>query len=222
MAKQIIASICPFGQKEDRSESFGKVYELKPVIRGESAFLLEIEDAYQWENIAGTYNRQSAQWNRRRETVTAEEIAADLLRCFAENSPLIDADQGPGIWHYNPDTTEEDRKKQEKRQEAFAWANVRLARHLHRNPSPGETKITPQMRAWGAYLGLQEDWQTDERPDTKICVFCTKRIPTAAIKCPECREIVDQKRYAELTGGEPKAPLPPPMQPKQPHQPARA
>lgn len=198
--KQIIASICPFGQKEDRSDKYGRAYELAPVMKGDAPFLLEVEDAWQTENIPGTYNRNTGTWNRRQERITAEQIASDLLKCFAENTPLVSEAQGPGIWLYNPETAEVDRKVQEQRQEAYAWAMVRIARDIHRNPRPGETRVTPQMKAWGRYLGLIEDWQTNEVTDTKACIFCTKRIPTSAVKCPECREIVDREKYAELTG----------------------
>jgi hypothetical protein len=157
--KQIIASICPFSQKEDRSEKYGRTYELNPVMKGDAPFLLEVEEAWQTENIPGTYNRNTGAW-----------------------------------------TKEADRKVQDKRQEAYAWAMVRIARDIHRNPRPGETRVTPQMKAWGRYLGLIEDWQTSEVADTKTCVFCTNRIAVAAVVCPMCHNIVDREKYAELTG----------------------
>jgi hypothetical protein len=202
MAKQIIASRCPIRQVEDRSDKYtisgdvAAIYALEAVPKGGKTFLLEVGDAFQSENVVGTYN--NGVWNRRKITVTAEEIANCLVRTWAENSPLINPQQGPAIWLYNPETAAADEAFQEERQKRYALAVVQHARALHKDGK--KTQITDQMRFWGQFLGLKEDWQTDEIGGFKNCVFCTKRIPVEAIKCPECMEIVDRERYMELAG----------------------
>jgi len=50
------------------------------------------------------------------------------------------------------------------------------------------------------YANLEgEDWQGHDltRSARKQCPFCAKYVTSIAIKCPECREVIDPIRYAE-------------------------
>jgi hypothetical protein len=72
--------------------------------------------------------------------------------------------------------------------------------------------ISPAMRAAATYYGRAVKWldRKIKHDDRRSCPFCMESIPTATVICTHCKQVVDQKRYAELTKS---APIPPPLKP---------
>lgn len=71
--------------------------------------------------------------------------------------------------------------------------------------------ITGVHRRAAIHYGREREWLHELKDgDRKYCQFCQKPIGTLVVKCPHCSEVVDRKRYDELTG---KAPIAPPLKP---------
>lgn len=59
--------------------------------------------------------------------------------------------------------------------------------------------VSDLQRMAAKELGVQADWVELRMQENSTCPFCTVPIPVNAVKCPNCKEIVDLKRYKELT-----------------------
>lgn len=59
--------------------------------------------------------------------------------------------------------------------------------------------IGPTMKLSVKYQGRERDWCEEMKDDdVKACKFCFKSIDSRVVVCPECKNVVDPQRYAEL------------------------
>lgn len=239
MNTQVIASIFYESQQQDRSNKYGRIYDLPAVKKGELPFLLEIKEEVQYIKQLGV-NGPSAYLPLR---ISAEEIARDLMQCFSGNSFGVNPEQGPGIWLVSQEivagcrTLDDIRKHPEflkevaretERQTRYADLITKMAQDL--SDTGKRQQVTRQMREAALYLGVTgRNWQMERPESMRACPLCAEMISSEAITCPKCRAIVDAEGYAAyqnrlLKAGVPVesgTPIPPPLSPVQPKSQAR-
>jgi hypothetical protein len=136
------------------------------------------------------------------------DIVNDLVRCWTAGFVGMPAGAQPGIYVADePEPTVEQilksdaYKQARKQQELFAQAYVRQADELERIQKRAD--INETHRAMADYLGITgRTWQGEVKKENMIqCSWCTKWIPALAIKCPECKEIVNLELYEKKLAG---------------------
>ena len=223
MAK--IASIYFYPVRAERP--YGGPYILPPVSLGLDPILIEIGDRIQIEQGPVSLG-QGGKRSRRRHLITGAAIAKDIVSHWTEHGvgmtpqchpgiwvvreeiPLIRADGTPevdaeGVSQWRPATEEE---------MAFMWMeDLQAARaadrtyaqllYMQANAMADEPKMIPFIselaKSAAKQYGLEAEWLKDDAQLlVKTCPYCTKVIPSRAIKCPKCTEIVDIEAYAQL------------------------
>jgi len=58
--------------------------------------------------------------------------------------------------------------------------------------------VSDLQRSAAKILGVRAEWVEMQMSEYVVCKFCTTQIPTFAIKCPNCKEIVDKEAYDKL------------------------
>ena len=58
--------------------------------------------------------------------------------------------------------------------------------------------VSDLQRMAAQHLGIQKDWVSFTMHETEPCPFCKFALAPGAIKCINCKEIVDQKAYDKL------------------------
>jgi hypothetical protein len=197
------------------------------VKKGDAPFLLQVKDHIQLESqpwFKGTFNGRQIQTP---ETIDGRQITVDLLKHWADDNPDFTPDCGPGVWLVRelvPADDENgpvlDANKQQVMREATAEEKKRMfAEDLETAKQrqyaliekwiqkgdimaedPKRVMLIPAFfKDACRYAGRDRKWLHDLRDgDIKTCVFCTKTISSATVKCPHCNEVVDRKRYEEL------------------------
>jgi len=204
-------------------ELYGGFYTLPAVKKGDPPFLLPVEDKIQiGRSLHIEGNRET------HSTVLGENIAGDIAAEWTERAPGMSQECGPGIWvvretiEENEEYMAEDGQKRfravsraateaEKRAmfaEDHQRAKDRQAAWLEYQIFKGdkiaadeksEIRPTPLMKLACRYMGRNRKWLEEMRDgDIKVCPYCMESIPTAAVKCPKCHEIVDFEAYAAL------------------------
>jgi hypothetical protein len=57
--------------------------------------------------------------------------------------------------------------------------------------------ITARMKEAARYTSRDREWLKEHHTEqAKVCQFCTKSVPTAAIVCPNCHQVIDYERFA--------------------------
>lgn len=142
----------------------------------------------------------------RSDATTPEKIAADLVRCWADNRAWsgIPAGARPGIWvAKEPNPTDEqvlsspEYKRALQEQNRYFAEKVKQA-DLYWQRDKSTINIDSEHYLAADYLKITgRSWQHDNRREAnKTCPFCGAVIPSGAMICRECKEIVDPERYA--------------------------
>ena len=210
MSTATLASIYPLEQKADRPK-YQRVYTLPAVAKGDPPFLLPVKDEVQITRelhiLGGKEKRVSVPG--------LEEIAPCLLREFAENSPGMTMQCGPGIWIVRDTVTEdgntrpatlaekqamfaEDHQRAKDRQ--AAWFEYQILKGDEVAEDPKTRRFVTRLQKLAvAYMGRTRKWTEEMRDgDIKDCIWCTKPIPVHAIVCPECGRVVDFEAEAQM------------------------
>ncbi len=220
MVKQI-ASI-HFETKTARRDSYAGVFTLPAVPKGASPAVISIPDHIQREQGTWTEGRQL-----RRSTVRGGEIASDVWAEWTERAIGMTPDRHPGIWIVRdvmpnlidgkPEisaeheavvrlATEAERIQMwDEDLKAARVADANWAEYLIERGDTLARKveerilITPTMRAAAIHYGRERDWlHALKDTDIQVCPYCSGSIPSTAIKCPKCQEVVNVEAYAAL------------------------
>jgi len=60
------------------------------------------------------------------------------------------------------------------------------------------TSVSTLQRIAAQYLGVARPWVLRTNDSANTCPFCKAETPYGAVKCPNCREIIDHAAYREL------------------------
>ncbi len=60
------------------------------------------------------------------------------------------------------------------------------------------TSVSALQRLAATYLGIARPWVLRTNDSANTCPFCKAETPYGAVKCPNCREILDHRAYREL------------------------
>lgn len=222
MTKQI-ASIY-FAEVAAGRALYGGYYRLPAVPKGGEPVLLTIEDRIQRSQEPSPDGKTKAQV---RYMVEARDIATDILREWTRETVGMSPSCQPGMWMVRdevPVIDEQGRPEMdadhravwrlatatEKRamwDEDLATARacndnwgdylIRQGDVLAEEPKQW-VLISSLMKTAARHYGKEREWlQELKDSDIKKCPFCTKSIAIAALKCPNCQEVVDVERYAQ-------------------------
>jgi hypothetical protein len=188
----VIASVYPIARRIVRERRHPvNTFEVAACPKGAPPTLLVIGSNYESEKVP-------LQERTVDQEITAMETAEDFIRSVTTNQPYITADAHPGIWMCAGSTpTEEEIAFNTERQEAFFRNLVHAADDLEKNGK--SIQITDLMRTAAEWLNYRADWRHKATAnDNKNCPFCTKLIPGVAVICPECHQVVDFDKWAEM------------------------
>jgi hypothetical protein len=225
MALALIASIYFAPVKAERN--YGGPYEMPAVPPGAEPALLPVQDRVQIEEgpyQLGHGGRRA----KNRHLVSGESIARDLVNEWTGNGlgmtpqcrpgiwvvrdripllqdngmPALDAD-GLGTWR---PASEEERAAMwledltAARAADHAYANMLF---LQANAKAEDPRLIPYIPAnaklAARQYGMTAEWLKENAAlNVRPCPFCTKIISSAAIKCPQCSEIVNVDAYVAL------------------------
>lgn len=206
---------------------FGGPYEIPAVPVGAEPVILNVTDRIQFEEgpyQLGNNGRRA----KRRYLVYGETIARDLVHEWTANGVGMNPQCRPGIWVVrerlpvlNDDGTPvldaegigTWRAATDEERDAMWIEDLNAARAADRsyahmlfiqaNAMADDPRlipfIAPNARIAAKQYGLTAEWlREDAALAVKSCPYCTKVIPSKAIKCPRCTEIVDVEGYAIL------------------------
>lgn len=135
----------------------------------------------------------------RKEKWSAIDVAQDFLKEIFSD-PWCDANGHPGVFiFFGEKPTDTEIAEAFKAQVAYAnrvveYTNAKWA------AAPDPRWVQPLMRACARFLQRDVPWMSTEFDlQQKKCVFCKKSIEIDAVVCSFCNQVVDQRRYAELT-----------------------
>jgi hypothetical protein len=58
--------------------------------------------------------------------------------------------------------------------------------------------VSDLQREAARFLGVQKEWVDYVAVETLNCKFCTTPVPLGAIVCPNCKNVLDAKKYEEM------------------------
>ena len=139
-------------------------------------------------------------------TVPAAELAKSIVDDYCYTHLASNTEAHPGVFYLEGKLTKADvlGKYSDKlasiknKQNLWMAALIKLADDdwgkYHRHDV-----ITDIQRYAAKISGLTREWSMDFKPENlKPCVACTTLVSSAAIICPNCRVILDAKKFAEL------------------------
>jgi hypothetical protein len=144
--------------------------------------------------------------------ILAEDVAKSIVNDFVGSFQGIGPNTKPGMFYVSGKYTKEEIKKQfpdkvklaATQQRVWGMELVRLAdddwQKYHRLKS-----INELPRYFAELFGLKRDWlalvpEEEVKEELIRCKFCAETIPAVAIVCPNCKNILDSKKYEELKG----------------------
>lgn len=129
--------------------------------------------------------------------------------------PLLNADGTPQLSFPEKkalfrDATEEEKRQMFAEDEQAAkvaqdeWATYLIQKgdewHASKDPQDAR-KISNLMRLTAKHYGKEREWvETLKDGELKTCQFCQKTIPSKAVKCQHCSEVVDYHAFAKMKG----------------------
>lgn len=176
------------------------IFQIAGVEYGAPPALLAIEESYE---IVEALLSKSPQ----RRTITAEEIANDLLNCWTRGWHDSTPNQAqPGVWLCAGDhPAPEEIRLATVLQTAFLNRRIQRGNELWAEPKK-RTEIDTHMKAAARWMRVSVPWLEDLTAESNTtCPYCANLIPKGTIKCPKCMEIVDMARYAEMEAAKQKA-----------------
>lgn len=190
---KVVASLCPWKSWIQRPHfSRVKDYVLEPIRKGDAPFTLRVNDDIQWEKLLSVQPAIS-------KTILGEEIAADLVLHASRQGPFMNEEARPAVWICEGASPSIDEIHEElPKLKAYCGLLVEYADDLERrraNNEPLVPKVTPRMKDACRYLELKRGWLTELVDSSTVCIFCTATIPAHAVKCPECKEVVNREKY---------------------------
>ncbi len=220
--QKYVASIFFDDTRVDRA-IYGGQFVLPAVPRGAQPFILAITDHIQMEDLPFISGG-----GRIPRVILGEHIAADVVEHVAMLGRGMSVECGPGVWvvrdqvpmvdqdgawiidaenkPQNRMATEQE--KQAMFSEDHAFAHRRQAAYCDLLVGQGDVYasnpkehilITQRMKKACVYAQRERDWLTDLKDgDVRLCPYCMKSIDARAIKCPNCSEVVDVVKHAEM------------------------
>ena len=144
------------------------------------------------------------------------EIAEDVLRCSTEY-PQRDTNNRLNYGCLLLHSTPLDKRSKDEQQEILSEAAIKHEKMCRMKVFEADAwsgdpvmrrNITEMMRKCALFLGEveQRTWVTlrgpqKDRSQLKECQFCGFDMKNTAVKCPNCREIVDQEGYDAMKKG---------------------
>jgi hypothetical protein len=207
--------------------AYGGPYQLPAVAVGAEPAILTVRDRLQIEQgpyQLGSNGRRS----RRQHVVLGEVIARCIVAEWTENGVGMKPECRPGIWVVrervpliNEDGTAQIdadgmalwRPAEEDERAAMWLEDITAARVADRayasalfvdaNARAERPELIPfiaaNARLAAKAYGMDAEWLREGAAlDVKVCPFCTRVIPRAAVKCPRCIEVVDAVAYGQL------------------------
>jgi predicted nucleic acid-binding Zn ribbon protein len=138
--------------------------------------------------------------------ITVDEVANDCVRVWTMGSGWqgMPENAAPGIWKADePEPTPEQILNSTQYKVAFDLQNkffeakVRRADDFDRRNQ--RYNINEEYLVAADWIGVTgRPWQEELKAEnSKLCQWCGRNIPSGALKCAYCQEVVDYERYAQ-------------------------
>jgi hypothetical protein len=134
------------------------------------------------------------------------ELARSLVDDYKSGNICLSPEAEPGLfWVEGLLTAEEikelheDEIREADRKQRNWFRNLVALADADWEKNHNRLAVSDLQRLAARCLGINKDWVEMEQMETVRCPFCTISIPTSAIKCPNCKEVVSKEGYRKLT-----------------------
>lgn len=197
-----IASICPWDLRAERPRHIStdknwKGFFLPGVEKGKAPVTLKIDDFVQMKRDIATDTSVETR-------IPAEDVAADILGEWTQRGLGMRPGCHPGVMRIEGDRpNDKELRAMMDTQNAYMGEIVLQGDRLSQERP---RQINERHRMACRYLGIDRPWLKELKDiETRECPYCTKTIPSAAVICPECKNVVNPAEYAKLKAAEEKA-----------------
>ena len=131
----------------------------------------------------------------------AAQIAESVVKDFLVSCLHAGPDSHPGLFWvpepFNPETHLEQAKKALDAQEKYFKNLIRIAdSDWSRAPNP--SMIGEIQKVAARYFGLKREWALEPGEDTRMCPMCSVTVKSFAVVCPQCRYVLQPKKYERM------------------------
>jgi len=196
-----VVSLVPLPIEEDKPGILPSTFKIEAAEKGDFS-ILHVEEGIHY--IPHVFDNTSI-----KQTTTPQEMARSIVEDYASSHIGIGEFAGPGIFWVEGRLTKLEVKKHHAKK--LAAAELRQTNWFHNLIAMADADwqrnknmlaVSDLQRAAARCLGIQKDWLVATKAEETIsCPFCKTAIAPDSIKCFNCKEVVNQKKYEEMTKG---------------------
>lgn len=201
--KATVISLFPLAINEPKPGLYPGYFNIPAAPLGDISFLVVGDSLYYTE----TRNDQVLPVRTAYFTV-ADSIVNDFMSCHIGRILSEDPDEAaePGLFwvhgaHRNKEIIKEEFYTEiavaEKKQNNWLQQLIMIADDTY-SRTGRSSSVSALQRLAAKRLNIARPWMIRTGDSSNSCPFCKAEMPFGAIKCPNCREIVDQVAYRNL------------------------
>ena len=176
--------------------------------------------AAEWNDIAVLHVGEGCQWIPNplidegqpgasiKQVVSPREIARSLCEDYKSAHIALGEDAAPGLFWVQGRLTKNEVKKyhpeeikKAKRQQDNWFRNLIAMADADWMKNHNMLAVSDLQRLAARCMGVKKDWVEFAITESIACPFCTISIPSVAIVCPNCRQILNQEEYKKRSTG---------------------
>lgn len=200
-----VVSLLPFELLEEKPHMLPSAFKV-PAAKGyDKPGILHVEEGIHY--IPNPLIDEGKPGSSIRQTTSPNEMARSIVEDYASAHVALSDNGGPGLFWVEGRLTAKqiveeyaDLLGEYKQRQKNWFRNLCALADADWQKNHNMLAVSDLQRAAARDLGIKKDWVEFVAQETMNCPFCTVAIPPAAVKCPNCSEIVDKKRYDEMKG----------------------
>lgn len=200
-----VVSLLPIELHEDKPFMLPGTFIVPAAKYGDIAFLHVEEGIHYIPNPLVDEGKPGSSFK----TVTPpSEMARSIVEDYVSANIATGEDAQPGLFWVEGRLVREEilrfyfnQVAEAKRKQDNWFKNLIAMADADFTKNKNKMSVSDLQRMAARCIGYRAEWVDFAGESVKQCPFCTISIPIDAVKCPNCREIVDRDRYKQLTEG---------------------
>jgi hypothetical protein len=203
-----IVSLLPFDLLEEKPHMLPSAYKI-PGMKGDKFGIFHVEEGIHY--IANPLIDEGKPGSSIKQVTLADEMARSIVDDYASAQVCLGENATPGIfWVPGRLTAKQIIDNYPKLLRKYTEFQLNWFRNLCAladadwEKNHNRLAVSDLQRNAARAIGVRKEWVDFQTEETDTCRFCSVPVPKAAVKCPNCKEVLDVKRYEAMLKGEEK------------------
>jgi len=199
-----VVSLLPIALREEKPHMLPSTFIIQASSKGDFS-ILHVGEGIHW--IPNPLVEEGKPNSSFRQITSPGEMARSICEDYKYANISISENAEPGLFWVHGKLMKDEIRKHHSSELAIAeekqknwFRNLVALADADWNKNHNMLAVSDLQRKAAEYLGVNKEWVKLNPQETVNCPFCTIPIPTFAIICPNCKQVVNDTEFNKVKG----------------------